>query len=42
LAWLGADPARGMPFGEFGDEVDVLREVVRIKMRYTRSHDTWR
>jgi hypothetical protein len=33
MAWLAADPARRMPFGQHGDEVDVLREVVRVKMQ---------
>ena len=26
LAWLKANPARRLPFGEYGDCVDVLRE----------------
>jgi hypothetical protein len=29
LRWLGANPGSRLPFGEHGDEVDVLRETVR-------------
>jgi hypothetical protein len=29
LAWLTANPGRRLPFGEHGDEVDVLRETAR-------------
>lgn len=31
LAWLAADEDRRLPFGEHGDQVDVLREVAAIK-----------
>jgi hypothetical protein len=30
LAWLDGDERRALPFGEFGDVVDVLRESGRI------------
>jgi hypothetical protein len=31
LAWLAQDPSRRMPFGDAGDELDVLKESIRIK-----------
>jgi hypothetical protein len=31
LAWLDGDPARRLPFGEYGDAVAVFRESARIK-----------
>jgi hypothetical protein len=33
LAWLGEDPSRSLPFGEYGDGLDVFREAVRIRRR---------
>jgi hypothetical protein len=33
LAWLAADRSRRLPFGEHGDQVDVLRESARVKLR---------
>jgi hypothetical protein len=32
LAWLRESPGRSLPFGEFGDSVDVLRECLRVKL----------
>jgi hypothetical protein len=32
LAWLKADPARRLPFGQRGDLIDLLRESRRIRM----------
>jgi hypothetical protein len=29
-AWLAGEPGRELPFGEFGDVLDVLREDLRI------------
>jgi hypothetical protein len=32
LAWLREDDGRSLPFGEFGDSIDVLKMVYRLKM----------
>ena len=36
LEWLREDPGRQLPFGEFGDSVDVIRESARIKLELAR------
>jgi hypothetical protein len=32
--WLAADSNRTLPFGEFGDSLDVLREALRIRRSF--------
>jgi hypothetical protein len=38
LDWLRGDELRMLPFGEFGDEVDVIRESARLTLEWAR-HD---
>jgi hypothetical protein len=36
LEWLRKDPGRRLPFGEYGDSIDVFRECRRLKMELAR------
>ncbi len=40
LAWLDEDPARRLPFGEYGGPLDVLRESVRLRRAAWRIEET--
>jgi hypothetical protein len=37
LEWLREVEGRQLPFGEFGDSVDVIRESARIKIELARG-----
>jgi hypothetical protein len=39
LHWLRADESRSLPFGTYGDEVDVLQESVRLIREWASRHD---
>jgi hypothetical protein len=36
LEWLREDDGRQLPFGEYGDSVDVIRESLRINMELAK------
>jgi hypothetical protein len=36
IRWLREVEGRSLPFGEFGDSVDVIRESLRVKMEWAR------
>ena len=37
LDWLREDDGRQLPFGEYGDSVDLFRECLRIKLAIAAS-----
>jgi hypothetical protein len=39
LVWLREAPGRRLPFGVFGDSVDVFRECLRVRRRAAGSPD---
>jgi hypothetical protein len=39
LRWLQESPGSSLPFGQFGDSVDVIRECRRINMGWARDAD---
>jgi hypothetical protein len=36
LSWLEGSPGRSLPFGEFGDSVDVIRECYRVRLEWAQ------
>ena len=41
IRWLREVEGRQLPFGEFGDSVDVVRECLRVKMEWARRAAAW-
>jgi hypothetical protein len=39
LEWLREDKGRRLPFGEYGDSVDVLRECLRVRLAMAASEE---
>ena len=36
VGWLRESPGRSLPFGEYGDSVDAIRECVRVKKEWAQ------